>query len=449
MYKNYFQSLKYLDSIKDLPLKDYMKDKNRADPVIYIKRTKYLLNLIGNPQKNLKFIHVTGTSGKGSTCALIHNIMTKAGKKTGLFLSPHTTAIIQRIKVGNKLISPNQFASLVNYLKPYINECHKKSPYGRPSYFEIILALALLYFKKQKCKYAVLEVGCGGRYDATNAIPHSEINIITSIDLEHTKILGKTLSAIARDKAGIIKKNSYFITKETKSKILKIFKNVCKKQKTEFNQISPEIEEIKYTLDGTYFKFKNDKQKYFTGLIGKHQVYNSAIAIEAAKKLKISNKYILAGLKAAKLPCRFEIIKKKPLIILDGAHNPAKIKSLTKNLKHLEYEKLLLIIGIKENKEQKKILKKIIPFADKVFVTAVKKGAQDKEYLQNLKKSATNIDNGLKIKILPDPKDAVNQSLKEAKKNDLILATGSLYLTGEIRQKWHPEKFILKNRRSF
>ena len=448
MYSNYFKSLKYLDSIKDLPLKDYMKDK-RVDPIIYIKRTEYLLNLLDNPQKDFKFIHVTGTSGKGSTCSLIHNILTQAKFKAGLFLSPHTTTIIQRIKVGDKYISPNQFANLTNFLKPYILECHENSPYGRPSYFEIILALVLLYFKQQKCKYVVLEVGCGGMYDATNVIPRSKISIITNIDLEHTRILGKTLTAIAKDKAGIIKHDSYFITKETRLKILKIFKDVCRKKKTKFIQIQPEIEEIKHTLDGTYFKFRNNPQKYFSGLIGKHQVYNSAIAIEVAKKLKIPNKHILAGLKKTKLPCRFEVIKKKPLIILDGAHNPAKMKSLTNNLKHLEYERLCLIIGIKEKKDKRRMLKQIIPYTDKIFVASVKKGMQDKQYLQKFKKSVTNIDNGLKPKIFFNPRKALDQALKEVKAKDLILVTGSLYLTGEIREKWFLENYILKNRKSF
>lgn len=444
MYKQYLKNIKYIESLDKLTNRNYMK--YRTNPIFYIQRIKYFLNLINNPQNDFKFIHVTGTSGKGSTCEFIHSILTEAKIKTGLFTSPHIVTTTERIKTANKYIAPKQFVDLLNYLKPYIQKA-KNSTYGVPSYFEIILALSFLHFQKQKCKYVILEVGCGGQYDATNVIKKSEISIITNINLDHTQVLGNTLEAIAKDKSEIIKSNICFLTTENRLKILKIFKSKCKASHTKFFNI-PNIEKMKYTQSGTYFKLKNDKQNYFISLLGKYQIYNANLAITTAKQLKIPTKHILNGLRKTKLPCRFEIISKNPLTILDGAHNEFKIKSVIDNLSHIKYNKIILVIGIKESKNSKKILNKITPYANQIFITSIYAQGQEKKHLQKLKKITFVANSKVKIKILQNPLVALEQALKKIKKNDLLLITGSFYLTGELRKKWYSENYVLKNCKS-
>ncbi|MFH1899893.1 MAG: Mur ligase family protein, partial [Patescibacteria group bacterium] len=371
-----------------------------------------------------KFIHIAGTSGKGTVTAMVHQILHQAGYKIGSFYSPHPTTSIERIYAGANYISPSDFVKMLDKIKPSIEDVYLNSKYGLPSYFEILFALALLYFQQKKCEYVVLEAGCGGEFDATNIIKKPLITAITNIGFDHTQLLGNTLQKIAKTKAGIIKPGSIFLTTEKRKAILKIFQSVCYKTNAKFIPLISS----KNTLTS-----------------------NTMLATQICEKLHIKQEAISMDLKNFSLSCRFEIAQKNPTVILDGAHNFDKIKSTVDNLQNLEFKKLFLIFTLNENKDVKRIInyiageQKFVPLQTNIYITrhlVSSRTCADLKLMYNLFLDANK---KLKPKIFLDPWQALKQAIKKAGKHDLILITGSFYLAGELRKKWISEEKILKN----
>lgn len=420
-FERYHKAVDFLEGLSNLPLHgDYLVDTGH--PEIYIKRMRYFLSLLGNPDRGLKYIHIAGTSGKGTVTTMLHEMIHVSGKKVGSFTSPSVTTSIEKIRVGNKYISPDEFADIVEYLKLFIDQSYLEGPYGRPSYFEIIFAIAIMYFKKKKCDWVVLEVGLGGRYDATNVIEKPLVTAITNIDFDHTEILGKTLRKIAFDKAGIIKQGSTCFTTEQRKPLLNIFTEICKEK---------HISLYKLPYQDSY------------------QKYNEALATAIAQHIGLSQTAITQGIQNIWLPCRFEIIENNPTVVLDGAHNRSKIKTTVENLKKLSFKKLYVIIGIADNKDHASILQQIIPLADHVFFTRFqnveRKCAHPKELLE---KSRRFLKKGIRPKVFLDPEQALSHAMRLAHADDLILVTGSFFLTGELRKRWYPEEWVLMRRKS-
>jgi len=416
-FKKYHSAVKYLEDLANTPRdQKYMKAGSKKNPGQFLARPLELCQRLGNIHQGFKFIHISGTSGKGSTVEYVHNILKESGLKVGSFTSPYCSTSIEKIKSQDKLISPDEFAEILNEIKPQIKKMEKESKHGRPSYFEIFLAMALLYFKKTKREWVVLEVGCGGRYDATNIIEKS-ISATTSIGLDHTAILGKTLPKIAKEKAGIIKPNSYFFTTEQRPVLLEIFKKICQSKNTKFNFV------------------KCDE---------KFQEKNKALAGAIASHIGIAENIIEKGIKQTELPpCRFEIIQKNPLIILDGAHNPDKMRSVVHNLKSLTYGKLYTIFSASENKDAEKMLKIILPKTDEVVFTEFETQARKSFKISKLKSFAKSF----KAKSFEkNSQKALSQTLKKLKREDALIITGSLYLTGGLRKNWIKEEKILEKR---
>jgi dihydrofolate synthase/folylpolyglutamate synthase len=421
-FERYYKAIAYLEGLPNLALNgDYMSDHKH--PGRYLKRMRYFLDLLGNPDKGFKYIHITGTAGKGTVTTMLHEILLASRKKVGSFTSPFVTTSIEKVRVGNEYISPNELADIVEHLKPLIDKVYLKGPYGRPSYFEIWLAIALLYFKKQKCEWVVLEVGAGGRYDATNVIKNPEVTAITNIDYDHTEIFGKTLKKIAFEKVGIIKKSSAFFTSEQRNSLTQFFRRTSEKVGASFNQIP--------------------KQENY-------MEYNKALARAISQSLGIKDAYIDQGIKNTRLQCRFETVQKKPLVVLDGAHNRSKIQSTVYNIQTLEYKKLHLIVGMADNKDHLTILKQIIPLADHVYATRFqtkeRKTAHPKELAA---KSRKYLKNKAVIEIFLDAEQALQKAVNISGPEDLVLVTGSFFLAGELRKNWFSEDSILKARKSF
>lgn len=445
LYEQYKKEITYIESIGNIEKqKNYMSDQK--NPIIYLKRLKFFLRLLDNPQTKIKnYIHIGGTSGKGSVANFIHQILVNAHKKTGLFTSPFVTETIEKYKIDNKFISPKEFIKIVNQIKPAIDKCVLLSPYGIPSYFEICYVIAILYFVKNKCQYFVSEVGCGGEFDATNIVKKSKLSIITHIDYDHMEMLGNTLSKIATTKSKIIKPKSIFLTSEARTHIRKILVNECKKQKTKFYYINPKAKST--THKNGRFSFIYENEKFEIQIWGQHQVKNAILAIEATKILGIKNKYIHLGLKNTKIPARFELIKKRPYIILDVAHNPDKIRTTLDNLGLLNYKKLHIVYASAANKDLDKISKIIAPYIDYLYLTKffipLRKCANPKNLEKIYKKQNQNI----QTKIYLDPWEAFSDAQKRSKRDDCIIVLGSFFLIGELRKNWYSSEKILRTRK--
>jgi dihydrofolate synthase/folylpolyglutamate synthase len=375
----------------------------------------------------------------------MHNILVSDKKKTGLFTSPFVTETIEKYKINNHLISARDFISIVNEIKPAINDCAENSRYGIPSYFEICFAIAMLYFVKNKCQYVVSEVGCGGEFDATNIIKRSKITIITHVDYDHTHILGNTLAKIATTKSKIIKPKTIFLTTEKRSHVRSIFINECKKQNAKYNLVKPNILNPIQKSGKFIFDYKNETYKL--NMSGQHQADNAVLAIEAAKKIGIKEASIKKGIEKTKIPARFEIVRKNPTIVIDVAHNPDKIKTTLDNLGLLNYRKLHVVYASAANKDIEKISKIISPFVDYLYVTkyfvSLRKCADPKL----IKKYWSKYNKKIKTDMLLDPYKALELAQKKSKSKDCILILGSFFLAGELRKNWRSNEKIIRTRK--
>lgn len=425
-YKKYLEAIRYLESMSNIKQPDYLTTTRGRS--LFLRRFRYFLHLLGNPQRDGRYIHVGGTSGKGSVATMIQSILTEAGFKTGLYTSPYPTTFAEKIKINHQLISATALTELIEMIEPAIDAAYTHSPYGRPSWYEISTALALLYFKQQQCDYAVLEVGLGGRYDATNVIPTPVATVINKIGFDHVELLGKTLEKIAQEKAGIIKPKTQFFTPSTNPPaVLKIFERVCRRQGVALQLVKP------------------PKTTYRLKLIGRHQQHNAAIAQAVCQRLGVPEPIIRRGLGRVRLACRLEIIQRKPFVIIDGAHNESKLETTVSALRDLTYRKLYLIIALTHERDPLRVFKKIIPLADHLYVT---------RYFSTMRACysplalAAKLKKAKKKKIFLDPRRALNEALRLAGPSDLILITGSLFLAGELRKHWRSEERIVADRRS-
>lgn len=401
-FARYYESVRYLEGLSNIAAThDYM-GKRAHDPSIYIKRMQWFLDLIGNPELDFKYIHITGTAGKGTVSTTIHKMLVDAGHTAGLFTSPFVISSIEKIQVGELYIAPDEFADIVEELKSAFDRAFAECPYGGPSYFERFLAIAFVYFKKKKCEWVVLEVGCGGRYDATNVIPSPVVSAVTNIDYDHMHILGKTLTKITRDKSGIIKKGSTFFTSEQRPRLRDI------------------MEANARDVGATYHYIKGSNAELVRAIM--------------------DNLGIAAPVPMVPLPARFEMVSQDPLVIIDGAHNRAKMRYTARQLAGLHYSKLHVVIALAANKQKEEILGEIVPIADYVYPT---------KFQAAERKCANPAELFPKMKIYTDSSEALEAALSRAGDGDAILVTGSFYLAGELRMRYYPEELILKNRRSF
>jgi dihydrofolate synthase / folylpolyglutamate synthase len=426
-FSKYYQAVRYVESLSKTPKPEKVKGKDNRHYMM--QRIAAFMEFLGNPQLGQKYIHITGTSGKGSTACMMQSVLVAAGFKTGLFLSPHTTAKIDRMRINYLFISPEEFSKIVDEIKPAVIKM-KKSEFGRPTHFEICLAIAFIYFKRHHCDYVVLEVSCGGKYDATNIIPAPVITLINLVDYDHEHVLGRTLEAIARQKAGIIKPGTTCITvSQNKKAVIDVISKKCQ-------------------LEGAVFKKTSINKKFDLEMAGGHQQINANLVATACRYFKIPEIIIKKGLKKAKIPCRFEIIQKNPLVIIDGAHNNSKLESTLKTLANLTYDRLFIIIALSEKKKAEILYKNIAGLADFILVTEHKNKFHKSIAAENIKSEIIKYNPAKKILIFNNPGKALRQALRQANKKDIILITGSLYLAGELRKYWVPEEKILNRRKS-
>ncbi|MDD4179919.1 MAG: bifunctional folylpolyglutamate synthase/dihydrofolate synthase [Candidatus Margulisbacteria bacterium] len=382
----------------------YLESLEKFGINLGLDRINYLLEQLDNPHLKFKSIHVAGTNGKGSTCAMIASILKEAGYKVGLYTSPHLFKYNERIKINGRDISDKEFLEGIQLIQEVAGKPATKrrgfQPPNHPStqpptVFEVLTALSFWYFAKKKVDYAVVEVGMGGRLDATNVITPL-VSVITNVELEHTAVLGNTLAKIAVEKGAIIKPRVPAVTAESKLPVLKVLQHIAEKNRS--------------TLVAVNVK----DEKFPSGLIGAHQQLNAACALAAIKlaNIKASKSEILVGLKKVSWPARFQIVTKKPLTIVDGAHNPAGTKVLIETLQNkFPGKKFSFVIGAQEDKDSPAMLEELTPVAREIIIT------------RSSHHQARNSIAGKKAIPLRD-------ALKMTKKRDRVIA-GSLYLAAD------------------
>lgn len=370
-----------------------------------LDRIEKLLEELGNPQNKLKGVHVAGTNGKGSTCAMLQSILTQSGYKVGMFTSPHISSLCERFRIGYKDISEKKLVKYFERIKPYAEQV-KKEINDSPTWFEILTCIAILYFVDEGVDVAIFEVGLGGRLDATNVLDLG-ICAITDISIDHQDYLGNTISKIAKEKAGIIKSNSVVIT-SNRGIALKVIKKACKQNSAKL-LITSEI-----------------NSRYELKLLGKHQRRNAgivlAVAKELIKKYKILEHDIKQGLIKTKWPARFELFvtSHQLPVIIDGAHNPAGIKSLVQTFKQQGYKKAIVLFSAKQSKDVRSNLKTLRPIIEQVIFPELP--------LDFIYKSSTLKRYFGKGLILNNADSAIKKARILARENDLpILICGSIY----------------------
>jgi dihydrofolate synthase/folylpolyglutamate synthase len=390
---------------------DYLQSLQFFGMKLGLENIKKLCKALGDPQEEYKKIHVAGSNGKGSTCAFLDSIIRQGGYKVGLYTSPHLVRFNERIKVNGEEINDKDLNRLILKLKKIVEENHLEA-----TYFEFTTALAFLYFQEQKVNFAVIETGLGGRLDATNVII-PKISVITNISLEHTEHLGQTIGKVAFEKAGIIKQDTPLITSEDKKEAIDVFKKVCRKKNS------------KLIISKMIPKMKN---KFSMKMKGKHQIINASLAIKTINKLrekkflKISDKQIKSGIEKTYWKGRYDIISEKPKVIIDGAHNKEGIKYLREMLDKIKGEKILLC-GFSEDKDLKKISKILFPGFKKIIIS---KGNYKPMETSLIAKEACKFCEN--VEEVEDVKEAYKKAIKETKKNNALIITGSLYLIGDV-----------------
>lgn len=411
---------------------NYIHSRPRGLPKPGLERIEELLSLMGEPHKKLRYVHVAGTNGKGSCCAMLASILRAAGYRVGLYTSPYIHRFNERMQINGRPIPDGELAEIADFVKS------KAESMSRPCVeFEIVTAIGFEYFARKKCDIVVLEVGLGGRFDATNVIECPDCALITSIGLDHTDMLGGTLREIAFEKAGIIKPGCTVATYPAQDEdVVSLLASVCRERGASLRIAEDdEIELIYDDLQGQEFCYCDDKLLKLS-LLGDHQCRNAAAVLEAVeilreKKWKIKPEAVEKGLAEVKWPARFEILSEKPYFVADGGHNVPCAQALRGNLEYyFEGKKPVFLIGMMADKDVDGFIETLAPCAAAFVCVSVDypramKAEALAEKLKKYKKPCF---------VAPGVAEAVNMAKGAAGKSGVVCATGSLYLMGPVRE---------------
>lgn len=389
-----------------------------------------LLHRMGDPHLKVPFIHVAGTNGKGSTTTLIASALTAGGFKTGKFISPYILEFRERMQIDGEMIPEETLAALATRLRPIAEEF--KAAGDPVTEFELVTVLGLCWFAEQNCDIAVLEVGLGGRLDATNIIPPPVVAVITRIDYDHTAILGDTLSAIAGEKCGIVKRGSTVISyPDQAGEALAVIRRRAAEENDPL--LLPDLSQLTVLssgLCGSRFCYRGEK--YSIPLPGPHQVLNAVTALEALKALSdtrfaVSPQEIAAGFAAARFPARLELLRQSPPVLLDGAHNPNGGRALCDAVKSLGLHDLTAVVGMLRDKDCLPVLQMMAPYCARMIVTTVPNPrSYPAEEFAGLARSVCP-----RVTVCPDCQEAARLALAEGENG--VLVFGSLYLASAVR----------------
>lgn len=398
-----------------------------------LRPIRALMKKLGNPQDRYKVVHITGTNGKGSVTAMCSAVLKEAGFKVGTYTSPHLTEITERVMINGRRISKSDFVSTFQEVKKRVDQLAEEGI--DITWFEFMTAIALFYFAQKKVDYAVLEVGLGGRLDATNVVKCPVLSIITNIGFDHTHILGRSLEKIAKEKIAIIKPRTRVVTGERRKRLIQLIKQEAIRENAAFIDTSTfQTKIVSSSLTGQTIRIKTKRREYKVriSLLGHYQKYNTAVAVGAMESLNIAPHIIISGLRKAKWPGRMEVMQKKPLVVLDCAHNPDGMHQLAKSLRYLDYKRLILVLGISSGKDYKKMISIIAPYADSIITTQAKYRGLDAEVLAD-----AVLANKKKAQVIPKVRKAVKYAIRNSGSKDLVLIAGSIFMVGEARTIWY------------
>ena len=425
-----------MNNVKDLQTIEetlkYLQFDNWEQSAPGLARSRELLGLLGNPEKKLKFVHIAGTNGKGSTAAMLASVLQRAGYRTGLYTSPHLLRFHERMRVNGEEIDDNSLISLTNTVR---NAAESMSEL--PTGFEIMTAIAFLYFVQEQCDIVSLEVGLGGRMDSTNVIPAPEVCVVANIGLEHTSILGDTVEKIAAEKCGIIKHGAHAVLFGQSEGVENVAREKCAQEGVALTITAQEkLERISSSLDGQEFKYRS-RGPYHLRLLGEYQLLNALTVIDVCNALrsrgwdKLTDEAIDEGLSHAQWPGRLELLRRGPDFIVDGAHNPQCVDALMDSLAALYGDKkLIFLTGVLRDKDWQQMLRRALPLA-KAFVVITPPSARA---LDENELAAWLNAQGVQAVPAKDTDDGVRRALALAGEDDAICSWGSLYFTGEVRR---------------
>ena len=427
----YNKALDYLYSFVDYSLKH---SSELAKAEFNLDRMFALMEELGNPQTKYPIIHVAGTKGKGSVSAMCASVLQMGGYKVGLYTSPHLLDYCERIQVNGEPISHEMMIELVEEIKPAVAKVPKLTT------FEITTALGMLAFAKQGCNAVVLEVGLGGRLDATNIVK-PKVSVITSLSYDHTAVLGDTLTAIAGEKAGIIKNGVPVVSSPQEDEALEVLERIARDRKCEFTLVGKDVkfEHIKSSLDGQELTVSvpSSTVSLTIPLLGEHQIENAAVAFTALKMsgIELTNESIQKGFAQVKWRARFEIARREPPVIFESAHNTDSFAKLRQTLdEHFPDKKVYLIFGASEDKNIPGMFAEMKTIINKVIVTrADHPRALEVERIVELAEQA-----GVESEAVSPVESAFLRAL-ELSKNDgsIVLSAGSMFVTAEVMQAWN------------
>ena len=395
-----------------------------------LDRTRELLGKLNDPQKELKFIHIAGTNGKGSTAAMLSSILEEAGYRVGLYTSPFINRFNERMQVNHQPIPDEELAALTEYVRPYADAMADS-----PTEFELITALAMVWFARQKCDIVVLEVGMGGELDSTNIIDVPEAAVIAAMGLDHVKELGPTMADIARAKAGIIKEGGRVVSYGGNPEADEVIAAVCRARNASLCQ--PDFSAIvpgDFSLEGQTFSYKGWRGLRIP-LVGAYQMNNAAVVLETVEVLRqrgwsVSDEAVRKGLADTRWPARFEVLRRDPVFIVDGGHNPHGIRATAESLSRLfPGRKITFVTGVMADKDVEHILGLIVPLAEQFFTVR-----PDNPRAMDAGELAARIEAmGAKATACASVRDGVDRAIQAEGPHGVACALGSLYMSGEVR----------------
>jgi dihydrofolate synthase / folylpolyglutamate synthase len=432
---NYQQTLDYIYGFvnyETLPMP-------RAPGHFDLRRVDELMLEIGNPHLKARSVHIAGTKGKGSVAAMIASVLAASGYDTGLYTSPHLIDLRERIRVNGIFISEEELINLTQKFKPAIEAVNQRATFGKLTTFEVLTALAFAYFKLRGVDFQVLEVGLGGRLDATNIV-YPEVCLITHIGYDHMEVLGNTLAAIATEKAGIIKPGCTVVSSPQVDEAGMVIKEVCRERGVRLIMVGRDVtwEGLSFDLGGQLLRVKGRLGSYNLSLplLGDFQLENAATAVAALEVLaekgfNISRDNIIDGLARVSWPGRLQILRRCPLMVVDGAHNPDSARKLRQSLEqYFNFDHAILVIGTSLDKDIAGIISELSPLFDKVIATCSRHPRATAPALLK----AEFARHGVETQVAEDVSTALSQALALAGDRDLICVAGSLFVVAEAME---------------